>query len=138
WPFDANYQLHNRLFDTNHVVPSSFEWQPDFQIVPAPAVLDISGPYWISQYLSSGLSNLPDLAASLSAGSVHLQSGAHNLFGLTFQTALVNTGLPVTDPNTGLPGPYTSPVTLAPGSSVPQSDVTAFLSQTDLPVLQNT
>lgn len=133
WPFNVNYQLHNRLFDTNHSVPAEFQWQPDFANIPAPAVLGIGDPYWISQ----DLNNLADVAAEISGYTWSLQSGAQNLFGLAFGQALIH-GYGI-DPPTGLPAPW-DPVDaiLPPGQSLTLSNLfpVAFYSQTAQPVLQ--
>jgi hypothetical protein len=142
WPFTANYELHGSLYDTNFSGPS-FSWQPNasaafpagiaFQgtlaTVPATAVLGIADPYWISQ----GLGNLADVAAYTNSGNLYLQSGFHNLFGLSFAAALVDT-----------PGYHlnmlgqienASLTTLAPGSSVSEANASTFYSQTADPSL---
>jgi Alpha/beta hydrolase of unknown function (DUF900) len=133
WPITANYELHQNLYDPNYNGPSSFVWQPDagdeyngpdlaFQestlAITAPAVLGIGDPYWISQ----GLGNLAEYAAYTNSGSLYLESGVDNLFGLAFEQALVNNGSPI--------------VTLNPGNSVGMGNVNSFYSQTADPVLQ--
>ncbi len=127
WPFKANYQLHNALFDPSNSVPSSFEWRTNFLTVPAPAVLGLPPPYWIAQ----DFGNLGEVAAGVSGDSLFLQSGAHNLYGLGFGTALVRPG--GRDWFTDEPYP---PITLSPGSSVAYSNATVFFSQTAFPSLQ--
>ena len=102
WPIEANYELFGGLYDTNYT-GTPFVWQPDpgddyagpdleFQgtltTTPAPAILGISDPYWISQ----SMTNWADLAAYTSSGNLYLRSGIKNLFGLTFMSALVNQG----------------------------------------------
>jgi alpha-tubulin suppressor-like RCC1 family protein len=153
WPFTANYELHGNLYDPGFT-GTSFSWQPnagasfptdlEFQgtlaTVPAAAVLDISDPYWISQsidiYDTGGVdpaTGLPyetenisvsDLAAYTNSGSLYLESGMDNLFGLAFETALVNNG--------------SSIITLPTGDSVTISNVNCFYSQTVDPSLQFT
>ena len=136
WPFTVNYQLHQSLYDPNHPdVPSGFVWQTNLVTVPAPAVLDIGDPYWISQ----GFGNLADLAAGTNDGYFYLQSSARNLFGLAFTDALVNEGgwqyfylgqfgLPIM-----IDASFT---TLAPGNSIGETNVSVFFSQTTDPILQ--
>jgi hypothetical protein len=137
WPFTANYELHQSLYDPSNTVPSSFVWQTNLVTVPASAVLGKSDPYWISQNLTGtygidpvtglptlftwNLSILPDLAAYTNSGNLYLQSGSHNLFGLAFATALVNQN-PLT--------------TVALGSSTALTNVNCFFSQTADPGLQ--
>ena len=131
WPITANYKLHQRLYDLGYSGSSSFVWQGTLSSVPASAVLGISDPYWISQYSAlfetgSGTWNvsgdqLADVAAYANGNYLSLQSAAHNLFGLSFQTSLVNTN------------PFT---TLGLGSSIAASNVSFFYSQTVDPSLQ--
>jgi hypothetical protein len=136
WPFTANYELHQSLYDPSYTGPSSFVWQTNLVTIPASAVLGVSDPYWISQGVTSyvinpatGLptlvfnSSITDLAAYTNSGSLFLQSGVHNLFGLAFETALVNQS-PVT--------------TLATGGSVALTNANCFFSQTADPSLQIT
>lgn len=125
WPFSLNYHLHQSLYDPNNPgVPSSFVWQTNLVTVPAPAVLDIGDPYWISQ----GLGNPSDLGASTNSGVFSLSSGTHNLYGLAFETALVNEG----GTNDGV---YFPPVTVAPGGYTAITNVNCLFSQTADPVL---
>ncbi len=131
WPFTLNYQLHNRLYDPSNTVPTSFEWQTNLVTTPAPAVLGVGTPYWIAQ----DLNNLPGVAAGITGSSLFLQSGAHNLFGLAFATALVNQGGYIPDPVTGLPV-YVPMTTLAPGGAVSTNLANVFFSQTMTPALQ--
>jgi hypothetical protein len=140
WPFEANYSLHPNLYDPNYTGPASFTWQGNLLTTPAPAVLGVSDPYWISQPISissSGnsidpatglpitpyynISISPDTAAYTNGSSLYLQSGAHNLFGLAFQAALVNAG---------------SMATLSPGGSIAATNVNCYYSQTADPGLQ--
>jgi hypothetical protein len=85
WPFVLNYQLHNRLYDTNEV-PASFAWQTNsFSTNPAPAVLGLSDPFWISQ----SITNPPELGLTVSSpphAVVSLASGFHNAYGLQVGT----------------------------------------------------
>ncbi|MFZ1074175.1 MAG: alpha/beta fold hydrolase, partial [Verrucomicrobiia bacterium] len=120
WPITANYQLHQTLYDTNYTGPSSFVWQTNLLTVPAPAVLGISDPYWISQ----NLGNLADVAAYTNSGNLYLQNGVNNLFGLAFKTALVNRG-----------NYYNPIITVAPGGSTGMTNVNCFFSQTVDPSL---
>ena len=120
WPITANYQLHPSLYDTNYTGPSSFVWQTNLLTVPAPAVLGISDPYWISQ----NLGNLADVAAYTNSGNLYLQNGVNNLFGLAFKTALVNRG-----------NYYNPVITVAPGGSTGMTNVNCFFSQTVDPSL---
>jgi hypothetical protein len=134
WPFTANYELNSFLYNTNYTGPSSFVWQTNLLTIPASPVLGISDPYWIAQPNANadidpntGLLVPPanfygDLGAYTSGVSLYLQSSVKNLFGLTFETALVN--------NT--PG---SIVTVAPNGSATLTDVNCFYSQTADPVL---
>jgi hypothetical protein len=116
WPFNVNYQLHQNLYDPTNSEPSYFVWPGNLAPTPAPAVLGVSDPYWISQ----GLGNLADIAAYTNSGNLYLQSGYDNLFGLSFTTALVKQ----------------SPVTTLPtGSFVALTNVNTFYSQTADPSL---
>ena len=134
WPFTLNYQLHYALYDPNNPnVPSSFQWPTNFATIPAPAVLGVGDPYWVSQRKD----NWPDVAVDISGSMMSLQNGARNLFGLIFKTALVNEGDPIYDPDTGLQIGQNPPTTLDPGASVALSDVNVFFSQTDDPDLEN-
>lgn len=134
WPFVENYQFHQRLFDTNN--PGvSFTWSNNMLTVAAPAVLGIGDPYWISQ----GFGDLADVAAYTNSGNFYLESGQKNLFGLSFQAALVDDGAEETE----FLGQYLFPIghgtsvtTLDPGSSMNVSNVTVFFNQTADPVLQ--
>jgi len=168
WPVTVNYELHQSLFDTNFTGPI-FNWQPSpendsgfnlsFQgtlaTVPAPAVLGIGDPYWISQLNLSDTFNpfndswsysftqtqLADVAAYTNDGSLYLQSGMQNLYGLTFATALVNEGASTyLYPTNGGWGSYTlyATTTLAPGSSIAMTNANVFFSQTVDPDLQLT
>ena len=144
WPFTANYELHQNLYDPNYTGPSSFNWDPNpgdfysgfnlsFQgslaIVPAPAVLGIVDPYWTSQ----SLNNLADIAAYTDNGNFYLESGANNLFGLAFKDALVNQeGWDYWDD----PPVYVPPLTIAPGGDTAITNVDCFYSQTVDPSLQ--
>jgi hypothetical protein len=116
WPFNLNYQLHQWLYDPGHLsVPSSFVWQQNLATVPAPAVLGIGDPYWILEPdrnivdYSTGQSvafawdaaYLADLGAYTNSVNLYLQSGLHNLFGLAFQSALVNQEISYTYTNFG-------------------------------------
>lgn len=85
-PFTVNYQLHNRLYDTNAYVPPNFDWQTNFTTVPAPAVLEIPTPFWIGQDLATPSSS----GISLSDGgqTVTLQNGIQNVFGLNAAASL--------------------------------------------------
>jgi hypothetical protein len=149
WPITANYELHHGLYDTNYSGPSDFNWQPQggyytynfsFQgpltNYLVPPVLEIIDPYWISQSLdiSGGLTFDPttgqpidvpytissDLPLDCDGVNLYYESGAQNLFGLGFNTALVHTG-----PST----------TLATGSSIAVTNVNCFYSQTTDPTL---
>ncbi len=130
WPFTLNYQLHNGLYDPSNAVPSEFVWPTNFATIPAPAVLGLGGPYWIAQ----DLNNLTDLAVTTNGSAITLQNNTYNLFGLAFQTALVRpewydfSMWPLIT--------YVPPVTLAPGASIAQTNVTVFFSQTTAPILQ--
>jgi hypothetical protein len=131
WPFTANYQLHGNLYDPNYNGPSSFTWQNNLATVPAPAVLGIGDPYWISQ----SFGDPSDFGVSTNSGMFYLASGVPNLFGLTFETALVNeeiswSGIP------GQPPTYGTPITVAPGTSTGMTNVNCFFSQTSDPSLQ--
>jgi predicted alpha/beta hydrolase family esterase len=117
WPLTVNYELNGNLYDPDYTGPSAFVWQTNLVAVPAPAVLGVSDPYWISQ----GLDDLADLDAYTSGGNLYLQTGGHNLFGLPFETALVKEGTP--------------PVTVSPGGSVATTSVYSFFSQTADPGL---
>ena len=70
-PFTVNYNFHQNLYDPNYTGPSSFVWQTNVATIPAPAVLGIGDPYWISQ----GLGNLADVAAYTSSNNLYLQGG---------------------------------------------------------------
>jgi pimeloyl-ACP methyl ester carboxylesterase len=133
WPITVNYELNDELYNTNYTGPASFVWETNLVAVPAPAVLGISDPYWISE----GLGNLADVAAYTSGGNLYLRSGARNLFGLAFTTALVDTPgfnyYPYTEEN--LSG---SLRTLNPGAYITVADVSTFYSQTVDPSLQLT
>ena len=61
-------RLHQILYDTNYTGPSFFVWQNNLLTVPAPAVLGVGDPYWISQ----GLGNHADLAVSTNGGILTL------------------------------------------------------------------
>ena len=121
WPFTVNYDFVPYLYDTNYTGPSSFIWQTNLVTVPAPPVLGIADPYWIYQF---GLTDsYSEVGGYISDSYLYLQSGVDNLFGLPFETALVNDS----------PG-YIS--TVAPGDSIGQSYVNCFFSQTADPDLE--
>jgi hypothetical protein len=128
WPFKVNYALHQYLYDPTYTGPTSFTWQDDLATTPAPAILGIGDPYWISQ----DLGNLADVGAYTNSGSLYLQSGINNLFGLAFETTLVNQG---GTNYSVIPPVYVYPVTIAPGGSVAITNVNCFFSQTADPVL---
>jgi hypothetical protein len=149
WPFTANYELHQSLYDPIYSGSPTFTWSNNLVTVPEPAVLGIGDPYWIPQLaLTSGIdpatglqvysynsTSLADLAAYISGGNLYLQSGAHNLYGLGFATAMVNlpgTNYAVTPPQ------YYPPVTIAPGGYTAISNANTFYSQTVDPSLQLT
>jgi hypothetical protein len=117
WPFDANYRLHNRLFDTNYTGPGSFQWQTNFDTMPAPPILATNSayPYWISQ----DPYNLSDIALTLSTNSLNsvlgMQSGKSNLFGLALNTSLLQSAV---NNNTGLFVPVALPAAIPPGTSL--------------------
>jgi hypothetical protein len=156
WPFKANYALHGNLYDPNYTGLSSFVWQTNVATIPAPAVLGVGDPYWISQpisispggtsinptngqplYTPPTISISPDLAAYTNNGNLYLESGVNNLFGLAFKAALVNLG-----------GTYwywdgtewvlehTPIITIAPGGFTSLTNVGCFYSQTADPSLQ--
>jgi len=159
WPFTVNYELHQNLYDPNYTGPSSFNWDPNpgslysgfnfsFQgtlaTVPAPAVLGIGDPYWISQQVTTTIINpatglptsvfssaLNDLAAYTNNGNLYLESGVDNLFGLPFEAALVNQGGTYWywDGSEMVEG-YNPPITLAPGGFTAITNVSTFFSQT--------
>jgi hypothetical protein len=122
WPITANYQLNQNLFDTNYSGPAAFTWAVNLVPNPVPAVLGISDPYWISQ----GLGDLADLGAYANSGNLYLESGKNNLFGLSFEAALINDGN----------APPYSPLSVAPGRSISMTNVDCFYSQTADPVLR--
>jgi predicted alpha/beta hydrolase family esterase len=132
WPFTVNYELIGNLYDLDYTGPSAFVWQTNLVTVPAPAVLGIGDPYWISQ----SVGDLADVAAYTNSGNFYLQNSEHNLFGLPFEAALVNEevytywdGGPF--PVTG----YRTPLTIAPGGSLIATNVSCFFSQTADPGL---
>src|SRR5581483_5164033 len=128
WPITANYELHHALFDTNDIGPD-FNWQPQggdylynfaFQgsltTDPAPAVLGIGDPYWMPQpvTITGGWqfdpitgqpvtipydADIPDCPAYTSSEQLYFQSGATNVFGLPFETAVVSTGFETDGPS---------------------------------------
>ena len=129
WPITANYELHAGLYDTNFSgasfnwrtnvdgdFPANIAFESSLATIPAPAVLGIGDPYWISQ----SLGNLADIATYTNSGNLYLQSSYNNLFGLTFTTALVNQS-PLT--------------TLTSSSPVGLTNVSCFYSQTADPSL---
>jgi hypothetical protein len=129
-PFTVNYNFHQNLYDPNYQGPSSFVWQTNVATIPAPAVLGIGDPYWISQ----GLGNLADVAAYTSGNYLYLQGGSCNLFGLSFAAALVDTpGWHINMLGQWDDGSLT---TLSPGGSVSEANVSTFYSQTADPNLQ--
>ena len=144
WPIVANYELHVGLYDTNDPGQSVFQWQPQggpetftFQGPltnnPAPPVLGIGDPYWISQAIDietpfDPTTGLPlgepqlfsDLPLSCDGVNLHYGSGAKNLFGLDFDTALIRA----------------TPATVVdPGSSIAITNVDFFDSQVADPIL---
>jgi hypothetical protein len=148
WPFTANYELHQNLYDPNYTGPSSFNWDPNpgdmysgftlsFQgnlaTIPASAVLGIGDPYWISQ----SMADLADIAAYTDNGNFYLESGANNLFGLAFEAALVNLGgyYWYWNGSQEVEG-YNPPITIAPGGFTATTNVSTFYSQTADPRLQ--
>lgn len=135
WPFTANYDFHQSLYDTNYSGPSSFDWQGSVASIPAPAVLGISDPYWISQN-AGDLADVGITAASNPTNSVLTQqNGVDNLFGLEFGTARLSSADDLTN---GLPdsGPWLlppgTPVTIDPGGA---SNLGGLYSQTADPSL---
>ena len=103
--------MHNRQSTPNYAGPTSFTWQGQLGDQSGSGDFGRQRPYWISQPISissSGnsidpttglpitpyynISISPDTAAYTNGSSLYLQSGAHNLFGLAFQAALVNAG----------------------------------------------
>ena len=143
WPITVNYELHGGLYDPNFT-GTAFNWQPnvgadfptdlEFQgtlaTIPAPAVLGVGDPYWIGQ----GLGNLADVATYTNSGNLYLQSGYHNLYGLSFAAALVDTpgGWHINMLGQWENGSLT---TLSPGGSVSEANVSTFYSQTVDPSL---
>jgi hypothetical protein len=152
WPFAANYSLHPNLYDPNYTGPSAFTWSGSLTATPAPAILGVGDPYWISQPLFVGsidpATGLPiygsailstNLPVSTNGGSLYLQSGAHNLFGLAFEPALVNQGGLYWYWNGSQTVQGTNPIiTLAPGGSVALTNVSCFYSQMVDPSLRLT
>ena len=153
WPIIANYQYHKQVYDPNYTNQEEFLWQhdlggygtfPSFQgtldTVPAPPILAISDPYWVQQ----NTANLSNLAAYTNGNSFFLQGGAHNLFGLSFGTAMVNPrGWRYDDESDTWV--FDPPITVDPGGSpvaITNSDsslnVNCFFSQTVDPVIQLT
>jgi len=163
--YDPNYIGTNFVWQPNPwVVAGGNGWAGEdisttfegtLATIPAPAVLGVSDPYWIAQSLAmtqtgSGIdpatglpqpptytvADSPDLAVYTNNGSVYLQSGAHNLFGLPFQTALVNQGgyYWYWD-GTQEVLQYDPIITLAPGGSTAMTNVSCFFSQTADPSL---
>ena len=142
WPLTVNYELHAQLYDTNF---SSvlFNWQFDplfgyysapwyfsgsITTNPAPPVLGLADPYWIQG---------PDptnFGAYSDGSNLYLPTGAKNVYGLTYTTAIVHLAGLIVDPATGLGG-YSPTITLAPGGSTGLSNVTTFYSQTVDPSL---
>lgn len=122
WPFTVNYQLHQYLYDTNYSGPASFVWQTNLVTVPAPAVLGIGDPYWISQD-GNNLADIGITAATNPTNSVLTQqNGVYNLFNLEFETARLQSAA---DDVTGflLPG---APWLLPPGTPVTIDNNGAF------------
>jgi hypothetical protein len=155
WPVTVNYELHQNLYDPNYT-GTNFVWQPNpwvgtggngwegdgisttfeetLATIPAPAVLGLDTPYWISQ----SLGNLADVGTYTNFGNLYLQSSANNLFGLSFATALVNQGGFYIDLFTGLPEYGTNIITVALGGSTAIINVGCFFSQTAAPDLRLT
>jgi hypothetical protein len=131
WPITANYELYENIYDTNYPSPAPFVWQTNLVTIPASPILGISGPYWISQ----NLADLADVAAYTNSGNLYLQSGINNLFGLTFETALVNEKISYSGIQ-GYPPTFGTPITVAPGSYTGLTNVNCFFSQTVVPGLQ--
>lgn len=131
WPVTVNYQCHQVLFDTNHTIPWTFDWQPqpDLSFLsfqgpmtsdPAPPVLGIGDPYWTQLPLtfSNNVASVPDMPIDSVDGSIYFETSAKNTFGLSFDTALVSNGDSF---------PW---ATLAPGDSIAISNINCFYSQT--------
>lgn len=156
WPITVNYELHQMLYDTNYSVPLGFEWQPQdgsnpqnpvnllFQGPltndPAPPVLGLGDPYWTEQIVDpqtgQSLSNMP---VYIDGSDFYFQSGMKNLFGLPFDTALVNNAATnsyeVTNGGIVTVTTYGTPTTLDPGKSIAMTDMDCFDSQTSDPGL---
>jgi hypothetical protein len=147
WPITVNYELHQNLYDPNYT-GTNFVWQSQggyygynlsFQgmlaTIPAPAVLGIGDPYWISQ----NLNDPGDVGASTNGGMFALSGSAVNLFGLPFAPALVNQGSSYLywDGTKNVEG-HTPIITVAPNNSTALTNVNCLFSQTADPDLRLT
>jgi hypothetical protein len=134
WPFKANYELRGWLYNTNPA--PTFNWQPDFATVPAPAVLGLPDPYWIISYDSRNptYDNPFDPsywgASVNSTTSISLGANLRNVYGLAMNTALVGVGDGFANDS--------FPTSLAPGSAISLSNAPLiyYYSQAPAPVLQ--
>jgi pimeloyl-ACP methyl ester carboxylesterase len=176
WPFAANYYLANFLADTTRTngegaigfgavgrtiyANTNFNFQLDFNTIPAPPILTHSDPYWIIQpgfnywYFYNGYNLYTNTAVTTNWGvnlsssltEASLQSGINNLFGLPYNTGcMIDSFNSLTiDPSTGLQYWYGVYQPLSPGDNITAEYVTngysfgAYASWCPAPTLQLT
>ncbi|MGH7979275.1 MAG: hypothetical protein ACREE6_07860, partial [Limisphaerales bacterium] len=96
---EENYYLSDWLIDpaTGHIGgTNTFNFQPDFETnMPAPPILDQTGPQWVQQDLSSDADDIPldeaDFGLILSDDftRAELESGVKNLYGAPVEAGML-------------------------------------------------